>query len=276
MRTRALMLSAALWISTAPAYSQGDSTVRGEVEGTGLLQGYTVSLYDLERHTSVYTAELRGGAFEMHSAPPGSYMVTVNNQRGEEIYRDAVTVRGGMVPITIRLPKVEGSSPISGTISLRQLERAPVPKALRAAVEAEKLSAKGDFAKAAASLEKAIALSPDFVDAHTNLGAQYIRLGRYADALTETQTAIDLGGATPLLLCNLGFAEASLHRLADALESTRAALRMQPDDPHAHLLYGQLLIIGKGSRDEIIRHLQLAAKTMPVAQEALERFAKSN
>ncbi len=273
MRTRALILSAALWISTAQAYSQGDSTVRGEVEGGGLLEGFTVSLYDLERHTSVYTAELRGGAFEMHFTPPGSYMVTVNNPHGEEIYRDSVTVLGGMVPISIRLPKVERSSPISGTISLRQLEHTPTPKALRAAVEAEKFSAKGDYAKAAATLEKAIALSPDFADAHTNLGAHYIHLGRFAEAESETRTAITLGGPTALLLCNLAFAQISMHHLTDALGATRAALRLQPDDPHANYLYGALLIIGNGSRDEIARHLEVAAKTIPAAQEALVKYA---
>jgi tetratricopeptide (TPR) repeat protein len=276
VRTRALILSAALWISTAPAYSQGDSTVRGEVEGGGLLQGYSVSLYDLERHTSVYTAELRGGAFELRSAPPGPYMVTINNERGDEIYSEAVTIRGGMVPITIRLPKIERPRPISGAVSVRELQHRPTEKALRAAIQAEKFAASGDFAKSAASLEKAIALSPDFIDAHTNLGAQYIRLGRYADAVSETQTAIDLGGPTPLLLCNLAFAHICLKHLTDAMEFTRAALRIQPDDPHANFLYSELLIIGNGSRDEIARHLQMAAKTIPAAQEALERFTKGN
>jgi len=276
VRSRITILSAALWISMAPAYSQGNSTVRGEIEGGGLLEGYSVSLYDLERHTSVYTAELHGGAFELRSAPPGAYMVTINNERGDEIYREGVTVRGGMAPITIRLPKIEQPRPVSGAISVRELQHRPTAKALRAALRAEKFSASGDVPKAAASLEKAIALSPDFADAHTNLGAQYIRLGRYADALKETQTAIELGGATPLLLCNLAFAQVSLNHLTDALESIRAALRMQPDYPQAHLLYGQLLIIGKGSRDAIIRHLQLAAKTMPVAQRALEKYLKGN
>jgi tetratricopeptide (TPR) repeat protein len=78
--------------------------------------------------------------------------------------------------MVIRLRGDDAARPISGTISVRELQHPPSRKAYNAIVQAQKFSEAGDFAKAAGWLEKAIALSPDFADGHTNLGAQYIRL----------------------------------------------------------------------------------------------------
>ncbi len=55
---------------------------------------------------------------------------------------------------------------------------------------------------AAAELEKALSISPEFRTAHTNLGVQYFRLGRFADSAAEWTRAIQIGGPDPVNLCN--------------------------------------------------------------------------
>ena len=130
-----------------------------------------------------------------------------------------------MPPLIIHVPEAlpghGASRPVAGTISVRQLQHPPPRKAFAVAVQAQRLSAAGDYPKAAAALEKAVALSPDYADAHMNLGAMYFRLGRYQDSIAETRRSIALDGPTGLKLCNLAFAQLRLANDAGALASAR-------------------------------------------------------
>ncbi len=277
MRVCALMLSAALWLAPAQAYSQGNdgdgATIRGQLEAH-FTEGLTVQLYDISRHVTLATSEITAdGAFELRGAAAGSYFVTVTDRRGEEIYHGSTTVGGPGQPIlVIRAAEREPAQPITGAVSVHQLQH-PLPhKAYNAIVQSERQAKAGDYAKAAASLEKAITIAPDFADAHMNLGAQYLRLGRFADAAVETQRAIALDGPNAPRLCNLSFAQMNLGNSTAALESVRAALRLAPGDAHAQYLIGMLLYLNHSPMDEVRRHLEIAARTMPAAQEALERL----
>ncbi len=79
-------------------------------------------------------------------------------------------------------PDTSANHPISGVVSLHELEH-PVPKkAIREAHEAERFSRANDIPKAIAKLENAIRIDPSYRDAHVNLGVQYARSGRVADA----------------------------------------------------------------------------------------------
>ncbi len=64
------------------------------------------------------------------------------------------------------------------------------------------MSDAGKYEGAAAELEKALSISPEFRTAHTNLGVQYFRLGRFADSAAEWTRAIQIGGPDPVNLCN--------------------------------------------------------------------------
>lgn len=274
MRTRAFILSAALWLAPAAAISQTNegSIVKGQVE-SGLTAGFTVQLYDPARHATISTCEIKpDGAFEFRGAPSGSYLLTVTDERGDEVYQTSVNLGGPVAPLLIQLPESKAPRPISGTISARQLQHIPSRKAFDAMVQAQKSSEAGDFAKAAAWLEKAIALSPEFGDAHTNLGAQYLRLGRFADSIAETRRAIALDGATTPRLCNLAFAQLNLGQDADAIESARAALRTNPGDAHAHYILGIALFVAHGPMDQVAGHLELAARTLPAAKLTLQKI----
>jgi tetratricopeptide (TPR) repeat protein len=282
MRICAYLLSAALWFLAVPAESQainGDaSTLKGQIDG-GTTYGLTVELYSMSRHDTVTTSEFRGdGSFEFRGALPGEYLVTVRNEQGEVVYQGNVTAgQPGMPPLIIHVPEAllshGASRPVAGTISVRQLQHPPTRKAFAVAVQAQRLSAAGDYPKAAAALEKAVALSPDYADAHMNLGAMYFRLGRYQDSIAETQQSIAIDGPTGLKLCNLAFAQLRLANDAAALASARAALQLQPGDARAHYIVGLVLFLNRGPMDEVRNWLEFAAQTLPEARDALERIA---
>jgi tetratricopeptide (TPR) repeat protein len=245
--------------------------VKGEIQtNQPMLEGYTVQLYDLNRHSTIETSEIRsGGEFEFRQTPYGSYLVTVTNAHGESVYQSSVTVGRQAQPFIIRLPKEEISRPVSGTVSVRQLQHPPTRKAFEALRAAQKFTEAGDSAKAVESIQKAIGISPDYADAWVNLAALHIRLGAYQQSMDETRHAIALAGPSPLTLCNLAFAQASLGRNAEARESAEQALRLKPDDAHAHYILGMILYTSHAGDAEAIRHLQLAAPTMAGARAAL-------
>ena len=186
MRICALFLSAALWFVSAPAESQttnGDgSTLKGQIDMRNT-HGLTVELYDVSRHQTFTTSEFRGdGVFEFHGATSGEYLLTVRDEQGDVLYQRNVNAgRYGSPSLVIHLPGAlagQGvSRPLAGAISVRQLQHPPSRKAFNAAVQAQRFSETGDLDKAAIALEKAVVLSPDYADAHMNLGAMYLRLG---------------------------------------------------------------------------------------------------
>jgi tetratricopeptide (TPR) repeat protein len=282
MRSCALLLSAALWLVPAPAKSQmmnGDfTTLKGQIDAR-FTRGLTVQLYDMSRHETLSTSEIKGdGEFEFRGAPPGAYLITVTNERSETVYQSNVRVGGaGMTPLIIHLPEgLSGngaSQPLAGAISVRLLQHPPSRKAFGAAVQAQRFSEAGDFPKAAAALERSLALSPDYADARTNLGAMYLRLGRYQDSIAETERSIAIEGATAPKLDNLAFAQLHLAKDTNALDSARAALRLQSDDARAQYIVGLVLFLNHGPMDEIRNRLEFAGRILPEARDALEKIA---
>ena len=65
--------------------------------------------------------------------------------------------------------------------------------------------------------------------AHIERGNALVREGRFADAVTEFQSAVRLGAADPKVYANLGAALASLGRYDEAITAFEAALKINPD-----------------------------------------------
>jgi len=75
-------------------------------------------------------------------------------------------------------------------------------------------------------LEKAIKLSPDFAEAHTNLAAQYMRLSEFEKAYEQARIGLEIAGPNIRDLTNLAAAEWALGRSIEALDHARAALHL--------------------------------------------------
>jgi tetratricopeptide (TPR) repeat protein len=248
--------------------------LKGEIETSQpSVDGYTIQLYDFSRHSTLSTSEIRSdGEFEFHQMPYGSYMVTVTNARGESVYQGSVDVGGRQAPFIIRLPNEEKPRPVSGTISVKQLQHPPGRKAFEALLAAQKFAEAGDNEKALESTERAIAISPDYADAWVNLGARHIGMGRYRQAIVETRHAIELAGPSSMTLCNLAYAQSLLGSQAEARQSAEEALRLKPDDARAHYVLGLILYVSHAPDREVVRHLQLAAATIAGARAALAKI----
>lgn len=85
--------------------------------------------------------------------------------------------------------------------------------------------------KALPHLQQAVALAGDSVVAHTFLGLHYDRLGNVAAARTEYEAAYDLDPDNPAICVEIGQAWAAEGRYVAAEIWLSEAVRLRPDDP---------------------------------------------
>jgi tetratricopeptide (TPR) repeat protein len=273
---RPLAALAAIVYLSIPCSAQTNEvpSVKGEVHSDTPVnfRDYRVELEDLNRHGEIYHAELRlDGEFEMRHITAGEYQLRLTTLHGDVVQQDFVTVNS-LVPI-INVYFRTGRKPTSapGTVSITQLRHPPDRKAIQSFAAAQRFAASGNPEKAAAELQKAVTISPEFADAYTNLAVQHMRMQRFPEAAEEMQRAIAIAGPNAMRLCNLAYAQINLGRLQEALVSARAALRLDSDSAQGHLILGSLLAGNRRTLPEAITHLERAAETMPSARAVLER-----
>jgi tetratricopeptide (TPR) repeat protein len=165
----------------------------------------------------------------------------------------------------VRLPSRKKELPVSGTVSVAELSRKIPGSALKEGREAEKKMAKGEFDKAIAHLQKATGIFPDFAAAHNDLGLCYSRLQQRDAALEEFERAARLDPGSAMYASNLS-AELLMHgKYAEAESPAREALKLDPASDKAHYLLGVSLTAQKRSNEEALRQLEMAAKRIPEA-----------
>jgi len=147
---------------------------------------------------------------------------------------------------------------------------------------ASALKEQGRFAEAAREYRAALAIDPDYVAAHLNLGAVLImqgipvRLGVDAsqrppwlqadEAIAHLRAAVRLDPDSAGAHYNLGIAFVYQGQLAEAAREYGEAIRSNPDYADAHNNLGQVLT-AQGQFDEAIQHLRQAARLMPDAAD---------
>jgi tetratricopeptide (TPR) repeat protein len=172
------------------------------------------------------------GRFHFDRITPGMYQLRVLSGPGADpILEQQVQINTFSGPLNVDLPeRPEAAKPISGVVSLKQLQHAPSKKAVRAFHDAEQFSQAHDTAKAIQKLEQAIRLDPYFPEAHQNLGAQFARTGRYEEAMVEFHTALDIGPPDPKAYANLAFCSFRLKHYQEAQAFARKALQLDPSN----------------------------------------------
>ena len=139
-------------------------------------------------------------------------------------------------------------------------------------MEAQRFSESGDYPKAAEALERALQESPEYAEARVNLGAQYVRMGRFDAAVSELNRAAAIAGPSAVVYCNLASAQARLGKHPEAIESARSALRLDQSWVQAHLILGALLANDPRTKGEAIVHLERAAEQYESARHLLQRL----
>ena len=278
MSNRCLRLLSALSVLVllrVPARPQGLelASLRGEVhsERQAPLSEFFVDLYDTHSNREVDHTQVRfDGGFVFRNVSYGEYRIRITNGSGEVLHQDFVTVGAHTPIVEILLPREPIERPPSGPVSVTQLQHPPARTAFVALLAAQRFSEAGQFEKAAAELEKAIRISPEYAQAYTNLAAQHARMGRYAEAIGDATHAMELTKPNAVDLSNLAYAQYMLKRYAEAVQSARTAVRIDPANDKAHYLLGTLLVMRGSTLREGVAHLERALPAIPAARANLD------
>ena len=120
----------------------------------------------------------------------------------------------------------------------------------------------GQVALARQHLERALALAPDFPDAHYNLGSVALAEGDTEAAIAAYRQAIALRPDYPEAHNNLGGLLAASGVFDEALVHYRLAVRFDPRHAGAHYNLANVLLV-RGETEEAIRHYRLALDAAP-------------
>jgi Flp pilus assembly protein TadD len=189
----------------------------------------------------VYTDEQ--GRFELGNLAAGQYTVEAeaDRDRSFDITRESVQVpKGGPVLITIYLKlKADAVKPAAEkTVSVAMLDQKVPAAAKREFDKATRLARAGKSDESIEALRRAIAIYPDYLIAHNDLGAQLLEREQFDEAENELRkaTTIDPNAFNPAF--NLGIVLVRQNKFADALASLDRSLTIEPSAPGAHLFAG--------------------------------------
>jgi tetratricopeptide (TPR) repeat protein len=192
---------------------------------------------------SVYTDSQ--GRFEFTRLSPGSYEILVegDKQRYEPVLERVEVLRGLPAVLTLIL-KERGAvkQPRASTVSVSELEHKIPKAALKEFERATRASQQGDHEVAIDHFKRALAIDPDYLMAHNDLGAQLLQQGRLDEAAGEFQRAIALDPKAFNPLLNLGIVQVQQQRFAEAAETLNKALALEADSPAAKLYHGLALV----------------------------------
>lgn len=128
--------------------------------------------------------------------------------------------------------------------------------------QAMQLHQAGDLIGAIDAYEAALRLQPDRGDARSNLGAAFVRLGRFDDAIAQYQKALQSAPQDPAIQFNLALAYYKAARFADAIPLLDKVATGQPENKAAVLLLGDSLM-QQGEYQRVVDLLSPREATFP-------------
>jgi len=194
----------------------------------------------------IYTDQ--SGRFELGNITPAQYTIEVDadRERRFEITREAVQVLRGGGPTLVTLYLKEKQDPTRAgadkTISVGMLDQKVPSAAKKEFQKASHFTAEGNAIEAIAALKRAIAIYPDYLAAHNDLGAQLLEKGQLDEAANELRAAIKIDPAAFNPQLNLGIVLMQQKKLSEALTALNRALSIEPSAPAPHLYAGMASI----------------------------------
>jgi tetratricopeptide (TPR) repeat protein len=211
-------------------WSQSLADFNGEVRAHDT-SNFVIELVDARRHVTIDRTDIGGGgSFSFHQVESGDYELRVLDSEGNELASKPVQILpNSWASTTIELPD-KPKFRAAGVISVSQLREQIPMKALQLVVKAQRHSESGKYEDAVRELEKALRKAPQFRDAHANLGVQYLRLKRTAEALRELKIAAIAEPPIALHYANLGFTLVSIGQLEQGRDALEKAMLLQSAD----------------------------------------------
>jgi Tfp pilus assembly protein PilF len=128
-------------------------------------------------------------------------------------------------------------------------------------------------ARAVAMYRKALAIDPDYFEAHEMLGIVLSRMGRVEESVAAFKGALRLEPHALLSLKYIGRSLVALQRYEAAEAFLNRALEVAPDDGEAHTFLG-VCLANQGRLTDALEHLERAVALMPkngIARQNLEK-----
>jgi tetratricopeptide (TPR) repeat protein len=226
-------------------YAEKLPILRGRVEGGSAFIGneYTVELKSQGGGPLPFQSSVSSdGSFEFRNVPTGAYQLRLSSFRGGIISEQMVDLTGYSTELSIPMPNLGHERPVSGTVSVRDLQRKIPAKAVRAFSEAERERSSGHDLEAVRKLQKALQADPNYWDARCNLGVEFIHLKRYPEALEQFEKAVAGGPPSPILYGNLAYSLIAVGRPQDAEQAARHAISLDDSYARGHYLLGNILM----------------------------------
>ncbi len=133
---------------------------------------------------------------------------------------------------------------------------------------------RGNPARAAALIGRAVALRPNEIDYYAHLSAAFWAMGRLDDTIRCCHAALRIRPDNPEILCTLGTALVDLKRVDEGITCFRAALQIQPDNPGAQNNLANALRL-QGDKAGALEHFRLAAQLQPNRAEVRNNLGQT-
>jgi tetratricopeptide (TPR) repeat protein len=167
-----------------------------------------------------------------------------------------------------------GERPTGERISVARLRHTP-PRKARAAFRRGMRLLAGDHEKALREFASAVAIDPDFSEAHGNLGVEFAAVGLFDKAAAELRRAIELDPVTSIHHSNLAYVLIRLDLKKEAEPEAQTAVALDPSNMVAQCLLGFLLAERPETRQLAVKHLEFAARRFPPAHILLARIYRA-
>lgn len=266
----AALWAAALFAGSLCGQMEKQFRIRGEVTGGPRDQsGLSVELLDVSHHLPPDRVPLsQNGAFEFSRVAGGSYQIRVVTEAGTVLRQEFYNLNQTGGDIVIALPDVPSEKPADGAVSVARLRHKIPAKAKKAFAAAQKRSEAGDLTGSAEKLREAIALDPDYMEAHNNLGCRMLSLGHTEEAIASFQRAIEIDTHAPYAHGNLAVALLYQHRSAEAETAARVAIETDGGISKIRYVLGMALFNQRKFTREAAQNLRQSEDEFPSARLA--------
>jgi uncharacterized protein (TIGR03790 family) len=173
-------------------------------------------------------------------------------------------------------PPIDAETGLPRLFAARRLARAPAAakrEAVKRALLAESLMARGDTETGRQALEEAVALDPRLEGARLNLAMAYERAKAFDKAAAHYRAVLEQNPRSVVALNNLAYILADREkRPADALPYAQRAYTLAPGDPNVADTLGWVYLL-LGNRVQAGRYLTQAVRGAPFSVDILVHVA---
>ena len=199
------------------------------------------------RGTQTITYTDNQGLFEIRNLAVGNYTIEVepDKLRFENTSEHVEIYKGASLFVTIALrekTRAGGPKPETNVISAAELNQAVPDKARKEFDRANALVKAGKHDEAIEHLRKAVAIFPQFLMAHNDLGAQLLEQGLLDEAEREFRRAIEIDPKAFNPQLNLGILLVRQQRFAEASNVLRRAMALESNSASAKFFLGLSLL----------------------------------